>query len=265
MQAPRSSREALRLPCWICFVILWMPGASPRLAEAATFTPISVNATVSASIIGSLANYDETLSSTDLEPSLALQNSVASGNIFVHSSVSASNRPGTSPPSVSVSTGFSAKTSGSTNDTAISYSYALTFSLDQTSLVSLVNGNSGGAFPRASATDPPGSASLTYLLRRQAGPTIFAYAAPPTNSAGTYEQAIVAAGTYEFIITGSASAAGDACCVQQSATASGIVQLEFEDAVLPVPLLGPGGLAVLAIALGIGSALAVVRWRRRRV
>ena len=213
------------------------PGISSASAgSGVTFTPISANSIVNASILGSLANYNETDSSTALEPSLQLVHSVASGNISVHCSVSGTNSPGSIPPNVVVSTGYLAKTSGSSNDSDISYSYQLTFSLDRASLVSLVNGNSGAAYPRAVAFAAPGSASLTYTLRHQAGATVFVYAAPTTNSAGTYAQAIVPAGTYEFVITGAASAPGDPCCVLYGSSADGIVRLQFEDAPPPGPV-----------------------------
>ena len=208
---------------------------SAQASSAVVFTPISADSSVAASIIGSLANYNETDSSADLEPNLQLQHSVASGNIAVNSVVSATNSPGATPPHLAVTTGFTAKMSGMTNNAAISYSYELTFELDQTSLVSLVNGNNTGSFPSALAGTSLSSASLHYTLRHQAGAEVFTYVAPTSNSAGTYAQAFVPAGTYEFLITGAASAPADPCCVLHSSSASGNVHLQFE----AVPPLGP--------------------------
>jgi hypothetical protein len=211
----------------VCLLTLPASAASPPAVQSVTFTPISADSTVNASILGSLANYNETDSSLALQPILQLFHSVAS--LYVQCEVAGVNSTASIPPNVVVRTGYTARTSGPNNDSDISYSYELTFSLDRCSLVSLVNGNSGGAYPRALAGAAPGSASLTYTLRHQAGATVFAYTAPTANSAGTYAQAIVPAGIYEFIVNGAASAPGDPCCVLYGSVADGIVRLQFGD------------------------------------
>ncbi len=237
--------------------MLLVLGASPVNAQTVTFTPISVDSSVHASINGTLGPYDETDSSTALEPSIQLSHSEASGNIAVSTFVIANNNDGASLPYVLVSTGYLTKASGPDNDSDISYSYELTFTLAEAALVSLVN--SSGPLPRASASiGSPSSASLNYTLRQQGGSSLFTYDAPETNSAGTYAEAVASAGTYEFIVTGAASSPGDVCCPSHSATAIGDARLEFLDAPPPppLPLLGPLALSAMTLAVGLVGAVA---------
>ncbi len=234
-------------------------------AGAVTFTPISGDSFVQGTIVGTVGPFDQTDASTALEPVLDVTEFRAGGNIFVQTQISATNSTGTSPPSISLSVGQSARTSGSSNDAAIDYVYSLTFSLDGWTRARLINANAGGGFPEATALETVDSAALTYELRGAGGgPTAFLYSAPSSNSAGTYAEAVVPAGTYEFVVTGSASAIGDACCTLHTATAGGITRLDFEDAPA-LPLLSPPAAAALAAALAsVGGAGSLALRRRCR-
>jgi hypothetical protein len=242
-------------------IIALMIALAPGAAFAVNFTPISVDASVTGLASGTSASYDMTESSSDLEPFLDIQYSIAGGNISLRSFVSGSNLLGNNPQRLLLSIGHLTRMVGPDDDTAMSAHYSMTFSLDGPTLASLTDTSS--TFPIATATpQTPSSASLTYTLQESGGPIAFTYNAPTTNSAGTYASAIVPAGTYEFIVDAAASSPGDACCLVQSAKASGNTYLQFEDApVTPLPFFGPFGSALMALAIAIGGGLAAKRGR----
>jgi hypothetical protein len=269
MHMPKPNRLPTKwlssaLPRGACVAGALLLSLAGSPAAALTFTPISADSFVHGEIVGSLGPFSQTDTSTALEPILDIQESRSSGNISVHSFLTATISAALAIPTVVITSGDIAKTSGFNNDTAITYGYTLSFTLDGPSLARLVNGNSGGAFPRVTTGAPSDSSSLTYELRAAGGATAFLYSAPTTNSSGTYAEATLSAGTYEFIVTGEANAVSDPCCTLHAAEAGGIARLEFEDApVAPVPMVSPFGGLLLIGLLGSAGAHRLVRKNRR--
>ncbi len=257
-QVARRAAGPRGVACVVAFAVLGIAASS---SSAITLTPLTADSFVHGEIVGPVGPFSQTDISTDLEPNLRVFGFRSGGNVLVESFLSASIQSSRGIPSVTVWSGQIARTSGLSNNAAISYGYTLRFDLDAPTRVRLVNGIPGGEFPEAGAAEAVDSASLSYELRATGGATVFLYAAPLTNAAGTYADVTVAAGSYEFVVTGAAAAIGNPCCVLHNAQPSGIVRLEFQDALALVPSVSAPAAALLVALLATAGAFGLHRKR----